>query len=42
LVTFLLVAITIMLFVAAMSRSIGAPAEWSDDMTQLPFVWLCM
>jgi TRAP-type transport system small permease protein len=38
----LLAAITALVFVAAISRSIGAPVEWSDDMAQLLFVWLCM
>lgn len=39
---FLLVAITVLVFVAAISRFIGAPVAWSDDMAQLLFVWLCM
>jgi len=38
----LLVAITVLVFVAAVSRFIGSPVEWSDDMAQLLFVWLCM
>jgi TRAP-type transport system small permease protein len=38
----LLVAITVLVFIAAISRSIGAPVEWSDDMAQLLFVWLCV
>ncbi len=38
----LLVAITVLVFIAAMSRFFGAPVEWSDDMAQLLFVWLCM
>ncbi|MGL4438704.1 MAG: TRAP transporter small permease, partial [Bosea sp. (in: a-proteobacteria)] len=38
----LLVAITMLVFVAAISRFIGSPVEWSDDMAQLLFVWLCM
>jgi TRAP-type transport system small permease protein len=38
----LLAAITVLVFVAAVSRSIGTPVEWSDDMAQLLFVWLCM
>ena len=38
----LLIGITLLVFVAAVSRSIGSPVEWSDDMAQLLFVWLCM
>jgi TRAP-type transport system small permease protein len=38
----LLAAITVLVFIAAVSRSIGSPVEWSDDMAQLLFVWLCM
>jgi TRAP-type C4-dicarboxylate transport system permease small subunit len=39
---FLLVAITVLVLVAAISRSIGYPVLWSDDMAQLFFVWLCV
>jgi TRAP-type C4-dicarboxylate transport system permease small subunit len=39
---FLLAAIVVLVFVAAVSRSIGRPVEWSDDMAQLLFVWLCV
>lgn len=38
----LLAAITLLVFVAAVSRSIGSPVEWSDDFAQLLFVWLCV
>lgn len=38
----LLVAITLLVFTAAVSRSIGKPVEWSDDFAQLLFVWLCV
>lgn len=39
---FLLAAITVLVFIAAVSRSVGRPVEWSDDMAQLLFVWLCV
>lgn len=39
---FLLAAIVVLVFIAAVSRSIGHPVEWSDDMAQLLFVWLCV
>lgn len=39
---FLLAAITILVFIAAVSRTIGHPVIWSDDMAQLLFVWLCV
>jgi TRAP-type C4-dicarboxylate transport system permease small subunit len=38
----LLVIITILVFIAAVSRTIGYPVIWSDDMAQLLFVWLCV
>jgi TRAP-type transport system small permease protein len=38
----LLAAITLLVFVAAVSRSIGTPVVWSDDFAQLLFVWLCV
>ncbi len=38
----LLVLITLLVFVAAISRTIGHPVIWSDDMAQLLFVWLCV
>jgi TRAP-type transport system small permease protein len=38
----LLAAIVVLVFVAAVSRSIGRPVEWSDDFAQLLFVWLCV
>lgn len=38
----LLVLITLLVFVAALSRTIGHPVIWSDDMAQLLFVWLCV
>ncbi len=39
---FLLAAITVLVLIAALSRTIGAPVIWSDDMAQLLFVWLCV
>lgn len=39
---FLLAAITVLVFIAAVSRTIGHPVIWSDDMAQLLFVWLCV
>jgi TRAP-type C4-dicarboxylate transport system permease small subunit len=39
---FLLAAITLLVFIAAVSRSIGTPVVWSDDFAQLLFVWLCV
>lgn len=39
---FLLAAITVLVFIAAVSRTIGYPVVWSDDMAQLLFVWLCV
>lgn len=38
----LLVLITGLVFVAAVSRTVGHPVIWSDDMAQLLFVWLCV
>lgn len=38
----LLVTITALVFVAAIARSVGHPVEWSSDMAQLLFVWLCV
>lgn len=38
----LLAAITFLVLVAAVSRTIGYPIIWSDDMAQLLFVWLCV
>lgn len=38
----LLAAITFLVLVAAVSRTVGHPVIWSDDMAQLLFVWLCM
>lgn len=38
----LLAGITVLVFVAAISRFLGSPVEWSDDMAQLLFVWLCV
>lgn len=38
----LLAIITILVFIAAVSRTIGHPVIWSDDMAQLLFVWLCV
>ena len=39
---FLLAAITCLVLVAAVSRTIGHPVVWSDDFAQLLFVWLCV
>ncbi|MCZ8377023.1 MAG: TRAP transporter small permease [Beijerinckiaceae bacterium] len=39
---FLLAAITVLVLIAALSRTIGHPVIWSDDMAQLLFVWLCV
>ena len=39
---FLLAAITVLVLIAAISRTIGHPVIWSDDMAQLLFVWLCV
>lgn len=38
----LLIGITLLVFLAAVSRTLGSPVEWSDDMAQLLFVWLCV
>lgn len=38
----LLVAITGLVFVAAIMRFFGHPLTWSVDMAQLLFMWLCM
>jgi TRAP-type C4-dicarboxylate transport system permease small subunit len=38
----LLVAITGLVFVAAVMRFLGSPVTWSVDMAQLLFIWLCM
>jgi TRAP-type C4-dicarboxylate transport system permease small subunit len=38
----LLIGITLLVFTAALSRTVGRPVEWSDDMAQLLFVWLCV
>jgi TRAP-type transport system small permease protein len=38
----LLAAITVLVFIAAVSRTVGHPVIWSDDMAQLLFVWLCV
>lgn len=39
---FLLAVITVLVLIAAVSRTIGHPVIWSDDMAQLLFVWLCV
>ncbi|MCU0817740.1 MAG: TRAP transporter small permease [Beijerinckiaceae bacterium] len=39
---FLLAAITVLVLIAAVTRSVGHPVIWSDDMAQLLFVWLCV
>lgn len=39
---FLLALITVLVLIAAGSRTIGHPVIWSDDMAQLLFVWLCV
>lgn len=39
---FLLALITVLVLIAAVSRTIGHPVIWSDDMAQLLFVWLCV
>ena len=38
----LLVAITLLVFIAAIGRTIGYPLIWSVDVAQLLFVWLCV
>jgi TRAP-type C4-dicarboxylate transport system permease small subunit len=38
---FLLAAITLLVFFAAIMRTIGSPMIWSVDVAQLLFVWLC-
>lgn len=38
----LLGAIVVLVFVAAVMRSVGYPVIWSVDMAQLLFIWLCM
>jgi TRAP-type C4-dicarboxylate transport system permease small subunit len=38
----LLAVITFLVLVAAVSRTVGYPIIWSDDMAQLLFVWLCV
>ncbi|HUN11285.1 MAG TPA: TRAP transporter small permease [Rhabdaerophilum sp.] len=37
----LLAIITLLVFVAAMARTLGDPMIWSVDLAQLLFVWLC-
>lgn len=37
----LLAAITLLVFFAAIMRTLGDPMIWSIDMAQLLFVWLC-
>lgn len=37
----LLAAIVLLVFLAAVARSLGHPLIWSIDMAQLLFVWLC-
>lgn len=37
----LLAAIVMLVFLAAVARSLGHPLIWSIDMAQLLFVWLC-
>ena len=39
---FLLIAITMLVFFAAIMRTIGSPMIWSVDVAQLLFVWLCI
>lgn len=38
----LLAIITVLVLIAALSRTVGYPVIWSDDMAQLLFVWLCV
>lgn len=38
----LLIAITLLVFFAAIMRTLGAPMIWSVDVAQLLFVWLCV
>lgn len=37
----LLAVITLLVFVAAIARTLGEPMIWSVDVAQLLFVWLC-
>jgi TRAP-type C4-dicarboxylate transport system permease small subunit len=37
----LLAVITALVFVAAISRTFGAPLIWSVDLAQILFIWLC-
>jgi TRAP-type C4-dicarboxylate transport system permease small subunit len=37
----LLAAIVVLVFLAAVGRSLGYPLIWSVDMAQLLFIWLC-
>lgn len=37
----LLAAIVMLVFLAAVGRSLGYPLIWSVDMAQLLFIWLC-
>jgi TRAP-type C4-dicarboxylate transport system permease small subunit len=37
----LLAAIVLLVFVAAVARSFGAPIVWSVDLAQLLFIWVC-
>lgn len=37
----LLAAIVLLVFLAAVGRSLGYPLIWSVDMAQLLFIWLC-
>ncbi len=39
---FLLAAITLLVFFAAIMRTLGSPMIWSVDVAQLLFVWLCV
>lgn len=39
---FLLAVITVLVLIAAVSRTVGYPVIWSDDMAQLLFAWLCV
>lgn len=37
----LLAAVVLLVFLAAVARSLGSPLIWSVDLAQLLFVWLC-
>lgn len=38
----MMTTITFMVFIAAVTRYLGAPIVWSVDLAQLLFIWVCM